>query len=73
MVIEFLGNPGRFKREQVCKVTGRKFGDLFDKTMLRLKKLKAMGYNVHYVWENDYRKSVKEGITFKPSSICHLL
>lgn len=32
------------------------FGDLYDKTFTRFKILKNRGYNIKYMWEDDWKK-----------------
>jgi hypothetical protein len=66
-IYEFLGdywhgNPslynGRLKNTKV----GETFGQLYNQTFTRFEKLKQAGYNIVYIWENDY-KAGKEAIS----------
>ncbi len=61
-VYEFLGdfwhgNPKIFPPEKLNRVNKKTFGELYEVTLKRLKLLKLKGYNVVYIWENDYSKS----------------
>ena len=42
-----------------CKMT---YGELYRKTMSRLNELKLFGYNIVTMWENDFKKMVKNKI-----------
>lgn len=54
------GNPSKYKSNVLNKVTGKTMGELYNQTMDRIKVLKESGYNVIYIWENDYMASIKE-------------
>jgi hypothetical protein len=49
------GNPEVFDHDKVNPVQGSSFKALFDQTMERLQFLESLGYNVVYIWENDFR------------------
>ena len=36
------------------------FGELYDKTMERMYRLKTLGFEVIYIWERDYRQYLYE-------------
>jgi len=38
------------------------YGELYRKTMSRLNELKLFGYNIVTMWENDFKKMVKNKI-----------
>ena len=42
-----------FESNNVNLTIGKTFGELYEKTMDRIRDLKLQGYNVVYVWEND--------------------
>lgn len=57
-VYEYLGdywhgNPKVFNKNDINKTNGKKFGELYEKSMEKINHLESMGYNVVYVWEND--------------------
>ena len=58
-VYEFLGdfwhgNPDTQVFEDVNPVNKKSFGDLYKKTMNRLRLLEKSGYKVIHIWENDF-------------------
>ena len=60
-VYEFLGdywhgNPERFNGHDINKRTKKSFEELYQNTLLMLNKLKSLGFNVKYIWENDWTK-----------------
>jgi len=48
------GNPEVFDPDQVNPVNKKKFGKLYKETMYRLRCLEDNGFNVVYIWENDF-------------------
>lgn len=59
VVYEFLGdfwhgNPKFYNSDDINHVNGRTFGELYDTTIHRLACLEAAGYNVTYIWENEF-------------------
>lgn len=61
-VYEFLGdywhgNPAKFKQDELNKVVGASFGDLFYKTQTRLNKIKKAGFKIQYIWEEEFDRS----------------
>jgi hypothetical protein len=59
-IYEFLGdywhgNPEIYNKNEINKVTKKTFGELYDFTFFyKFKKLKENGYNIKYIWENDW-------------------
>ncbi len=58
LIIEFLGDeyhghPTKWEKE--INWLGRCYIELFDDTENKFKKMKKFGYNILYVWENDYK------------------
>jgi len=53
------GNPKCYKKEDLNEITHKTFGELYNETGKRLKKLKENGYNIKYVWEEDWQKFIK--------------
>ena len=69
-VYEFLGdywhgNPKKYNLDSINPQTKCTYGELNIKTFNRLRELKEMGYNVKYIWENDWNKYVK-GVDTEP-------
>ena len=68
-VYEFLGdyyhgNPEIFKNQQELNRKVKKtFSELYIKTFDRFDKLKKKGFEIKYIWENDWRKYKKNKIT----------
>jgi len=60
-VIEFHGdyfhaNPIIYKPDGICKLRRMRFDEIYNKTMERMYRIKALGYEVIYVWERDYKQ-----------------
>ncbi|MCK5017730.1 MAG: zinc-ribbon domain-containing protein, partial [Candidatus Peribacteraceae bacterium] len=58
-VYEFLGNywhgnPEIYSAEKINPHNKKSFGELYKKTLERIKLLEENGYKVVYVWENDF-------------------
>lgn len=58
-VYEFLGdyyhgNPKIFDINNYNKTCHKTFGELHERTLKTLNRLKSFGYNTKYVWENDW-------------------
>ena len=49
------GNPKIFNPDDISYF-GKKYGDLYKKTIDREKKIKEMGYNVISIWESEWNK-----------------
>ena len=61
-IYEFLGdywhgNPKIFDFDKVNVNNGVSFKELNQKTFERFDEIKKLGYNIKYVWENDYNES----------------
>ena len=57
--IEFLGdyyhgNPIIYPRDKFNKTCSETFGKLHDDTFKKFDKLILLGYNINYIWENDW-------------------
>lgn len=58
---EFLGdfwhgNPDVFPPDKLNTANHKTFGELHKKTLTRLQLFKDSGYNIVYIWENDWKK-----------------
>ena len=58
---EFLGdywhgNPNKFKPNDINKRVKKSFKELYDNTMNKIDLMKKHGYNVVYIWEQDFDK-----------------
>lgn len=49
------GNPIKFQKNNVNKSNNKKFGDLYNKTILRENILKENGYTIISIWESDFK------------------
>lgn len=63
-VYEFLGdywhgNPNIYPAEQYMSRRNKTFGELYDNTMERLSRLEVLGYTVQYVWEFEYKRTLR--------------
>jgi hypothetical protein len=54
------GNPEIFDRNKINRNNKETFGALYDKTIQRENELRALGYNLVVIWENDWKKIEKE-------------
>ncbi len=64
-VIEFHGSywhgdPNVYESDDIHPIKKITYGEVYDKTMLRMQQLKDLGYNVIYVWELDFRNWLKQ-------------
>jgi len=50
------GNPEIFKPEDINRSNKKSYGDLYKNTLRKEQALKAAGYNVISIWENDFDK-----------------
>ena len=62
------GNPKLFSQEQMNLTTKCTFGELYNKTLNKRKKLEELGYKYIEIWENDWNK-MKKVILKKQRSI----
>ena len=65
-VYEFLGdywhgNPEKYSAEEINPTNKKSFGKLYQETQDRVKLLEKAGYNVVYIWENDFNREVNNG------------
>jgi len=66
IIYEFLGdfwhgNPTRFNRNDINKITKESFGKLYGDTFKKFNDLTASGYTIKYVWETDWN-NFKRGV-----------
>lgn len=50
------GNPNIYKGDDINKVNGIKYGELYKKTIEREECLKSLGYKIVSIWESDFKK-----------------
>ena len=60
-VVEFHGdywhgNPKVFNPNSKCKIRSLTFEEIYQKTMDRMFRIKALGYEVYYIWERDFKQ-----------------
>jgi hypothetical protein len=71
-VIEFHGNAwhgfpeGHEKFDDISPMTGKRNSSMYKDTMTRMRAIKALGYTVWYVWENEFAR-----IRSKPLASVH--
>ena len=54
------GNPNVFNLDDVNIYNKKTFRELYDHTIKRQKELEDEGYKIIFIWENDFRKQLKE-------------
>lgn len=54
------GNPKIYKPNDFNKSSKKSFGELYNITINRENKLKNNGYNVHYIWESDWKLLIRK-------------
>jgi hypothetical protein len=59
------GNPDICRYQGINKIVGKSYKELYDHTFLKFKRLKNIGYNIKYIWENDWNR-FKDGIDREP-------
>ena len=52
----FHGNPKIYKPDGICKLRRMRFDEIYNKTMQRMYRIKALGYDVIFIWEQDYKQ-----------------
>jgi len=62
-VYEFLGdfwhgNPNVYNQEKINPINKKTYGELFFETMNRINSIKKQGYNIEYIWEQDYKRKL---------------
>ena len=63
-VYEFLGdywhgNPEVFLAGEINPTINKTFGQLYEETLERVKLLKSAGYKVVFIWENEFKRGLK--------------
>ncbi len=58
----FHGDPRRFAPDVFNVNCNRTMGELYERTLAREARLKALGYEIKFVWESDY----ENGLSFSP-------
>lgn len=53
------GNPEIYDLDSINKKINVTFRELYNKTLEKINILENMGYNVVYIWENDWTKAIK--------------
>jgi len=54
--IYYHGNPKMYKPDSICKLRRITFGELYKKTEERMYRIKALRYEVIFIWEQDYKQ-----------------
>ena len=60
----FHGNPKIYKPDSICKLRHMRFDELYKKTMERMYRIKALGYEVIYIWEYDFQNYLNDPFGF---------
>ena len=60
----FHGNPKIYKPDSVCKLRNLRFDELYKKTMERMYRIKALNYEVIYIWQQDFMKYLDDPFPF---------
>ena len=58
------GNPNLFNTNHINKNVNKTFGKLYNETLKKLEKLKSLGYNIKYIWENDWKNFKKKSVQY---------
>jgi len=63
-IYEFLGdywhgNPNIFNPNDIHPRIKKTYGQVYENTMNRFNKFKALGYNIKYIWESDWKRFEK--------------
>jgi len=53
------GNPDIYNLDKINTKINVSFKELYEKTIEKIRLLQNMGYNVVYIWENNWRKGIK--------------
>lgn len=48
------GNPKIYNSDNINNISGKSFGYLYDKTLIKENYLKSLGYNIISIWESDF-------------------
>lgn len=70
IIYEYLGdywhgNPEKYNQNEINVKCHKTFGELYTDTINKFKKLKSLGHDIKYIWENDWKR-FKSGIDFIP-------
>jgi hypothetical protein len=70
-IYEFLGdfyhgNPNTFDSDKYNSVCHKTYGELYSNTLKKFKRLTELGFNIKYIWENNWNK-FKTGIDKTPN------
>lgn len=70
IIYEFLGNywhgnPDMYLPSDMNELAHKTFAELYEHTFSRFQQLKQYGYDIHYIWENDWNM-YKHNFTFTP-------
>lgn len=49
------GNPARYERDAINRITGLTFGHMYDKTMEKEALLRSYGFNIVAIWESEWK------------------
>lgn len=60
----FHGNPKIYKPDSICKLRNMRFDELYKKTMERMFRIKALGYEVIYIWQEDFQNYLNDPFPF---------
>lgn len=52
------GNPSIFKSDDIHPIKNITYGEIYNKTKIKIDKIKSLGYTVIEVWETDWKKGV---------------
>jgi len=50
------GNPEIYNHDDINKIINLTYKELYDKTLIKEKKIKELGYNLEVIWENKWKK-----------------
>jgi len=64
LVYEFYGdfwhgNPKVYNKNDINRVNGLTFGELYNRTITRQMEIEKIGYKIISIWESDYKDSIK--------------
>lgn len=57
LVIIIIGNPLTRNPDEINHKNKKTMKELYEKTLYKIKCLQESGYNLIYIWENDYKLS----------------
>ena len=53
------GNPKKFNPNAINPVSKKTYGELYQSTQIKKKKIIELGYNYVEIWENDWCRAIK--------------